>query len=143
YRLRLSSAVYRFLVYLGLPICTDGIDIEAWKKRAIEKGRRAIAGLRRLGLHQKGFSWQTTIRLYKTFIRPTMEYGMALICPTDKTFKDLEKIQLKVLREAAKGRSNTSHGTLYRISNCVDLQHRAKELAAKWLARTELPTRRS
>jgi hypothetical protein len=87
-------------VYLGLPICSEGIDTAAWLRRAEKKGRAAIAGLRRLGLHEKGFAWQTAVRLYRTFIRPTMEYGLALMNVASPRLKWLEGIQLDALRNS-------------------------------------------
>jgi exonuclease III len=116
-------------IYLGLPICASGIDKKEWKARAKRKANIAVANLRRLGLHRRGFTWQNSVYLYKTFVRPSMEYGLALIPPTRCLLFDLERIQMNVLRDAARARRNTSHGVLLRISGCTDMYQRARELA--------------
>jgi len=127
-------------IYLGLPICASGIDKLEWRARAKRKANIAVANLRRLGLHRRGFSWQNSVYLYKTFVRPTMEYGLALMPPTRSLVSELERIQMDVLREAARARRNTSKSVLMRMSGCTELYQRARELAAGWLAKAENAT---
>jgi len=97
----------------------------------------AAANLRRLGLHRKGLPWQQGVFLYKTFVRPCMEYGLALIPPTSVLVSGLDLIQLSVLRETTRAPRNTSHAVLLRLANCTHMLQRARELAAGWLARVE------
>jgi hypothetical protein len=69
-----------------------GVDAAEWQRHALRRTRGAMASPHRLGLHHRGFSWQTGVYLYKTFARPCMEYGVALFQPARSLFADLDRL---------------------------------------------------
>jgi hypothetical protein len=83
--------------YLGVQVGKKGIkDADQYEmlKRA---GLRALSSLGGL-LNRKDLSALLKLAAYKTFIRPTMEYGMALLKPTKRHLEALEKIQAAASR---------------------------------------------
>ncbi|RKP04814.1 hypothetical protein THASP1DRAFT_26608, partial [Thamnocephalis sphaerospora] len=106
-------------------------------RRVKRRAKAAAANLRRLGLHRRGLKWQQGVFLYKVFVRPCMEYGLALIPPTKTLLAELDLIQISVLREVTRSYASTSHGVLLRLAGCTDMRHRGRELAAGWLARID------
>lgn len=66
--------------YLGMPITAKGI---AWKDHLIRMGVRALKAasfFRAAGCNGNGFDTATSLRIYGCFVRPIVEYGIAL-CP--------------------------------------------------------------
>ncbi|RKP06903.1 hypothetical protein THASP1DRAFT_31291 [Thamnocephalis sphaerospora] len=109
------------IIYLGVPVSTAGINTDEWARRAKRRAKAAAANLRRLGLHRRGLKWQQGVFLYKIFVRPCMEYGLALIPPTKTLLAELDLIQISVLRKVTRSYASTSHGVLLRLAGCTDM----------------------
>ncbi|KAF9079017.1 hypothetical protein BGX27_007259, partial [Mortierella sp. AM989] len=64
--------------YLGIKFDTNGINIEAQLNHNINKAILTANTLRSLGCFPGGISPFLTATLYKTTIRPQMEYGLTI-----------------------------------------------------------------
>ena len=69
--------------YLGVVFTAAGIHWEHHFTRMGERANGKVAALKALGCNGNGFSLQTSLRIYKSMIRPILEYGMAMCKPKD------------------------------------------------------------
>lgn len=65
--------------YLGIPFNEVGICKQQLVYHAITKATSTQQALRRIGLHQYGLGLHQAILAYRTFIRPILEYGLAIV----------------------------------------------------------------
>lgn len=82
--------------YLGVPFSPDGI---LWKQHLETLGVKAqrVAGFfNSIGCNGQGFDTATCLRLYQCFVRPILEYGLAL-CPPSM-LKTLDGLYGKCMR---------------------------------------------
>ncbi|KAI9466508.1 hypothetical protein BDB00DRAFT_777773 [Zychaea mexicana] len=56
--------------------------------------------LRNIGAHQYNFGLGLALRLYRSFVRPVLEYGLAIFTPTATQYTALEKVQIRCIRLA-------------------------------------------
>ncbi|ORY89517.1 hypothetical protein BCR43DRAFT_417458, partial [Syncephalastrum racemosum] len=64
--------------YLGLPFTCHGLDEKRLLNERVTKATGVMAILRSLGIHQYGMGLWAALRAYRTFVRPVLEYGLAL-----------------------------------------------------------------
>ncbi len=64
-------------------------------------------------------STQASVRLYKAFIRPTLEYGLQLEMINEKWIDRLERVQCTALRTIFSAPLNTSIDVLHRLT-CLE-----------------------
>lgn len=83
--------------YLGVVINRKGIDWNKHWKRLKKKSNKTMGLIRDFGCNSNGFNIRTCGKLYKMFIQPIMEYGIAL-CHKKK---DIE-IPMKRYKEGMK-----------------------------------------
>lgn len=65
--------------YLGCPVTKDGID---WKRHSQRMGSKALTAADTLcqgGVHGRGLGVTTALAVFRTFLRPVLEYGLALM----------------------------------------------------------------
>jgi hypothetical protein len=105
--------------YLGIPFITEGINFESNLKTRTKNTFQLIGLLGSLGMNGTGLSTQAALRIYKAFIRPTLEYGLQLKILDPETINRLEKAQIVALRTIFSAPLNTSIGALYRLS-CLE-----------------------
>lgn len=67
-------------VYLGVPFSSDGILWKMHFESLGAKAQRTAGFFNSLGCNGRGFDTATCLRLYQCFVRPILEYGLAL-CP--------------------------------------------------------------
>jgi NAD-dependent dihydropyrimidine dehydrogenase PreA subunit len=89
------------------------------------------------GMNRTGLRHNNAITLYKSFIRPQFEYGMALQIIPSKTLKAVQKIQNRCLRTIFSCAQTTSINALHRISGIDKVQTRNEVLHAKYWNRIE------
>ena len=65
--------------YLGVWFRPTGIDWKAHVGKMIEKAKNATQFFGHMGYNGTGFRERTKLTIYKTFIRPTMEYALAIM----------------------------------------------------------------
>ncbi|KAI9248046.1 hypothetical protein BDA99DRAFT_591720 [Phascolomyces articulosus] len=81
--------------YLGIPFNQFGIVSDLLINQRITKATGSMALLRQLGIQQYGVGLWPTLRAYRTFVRPVMEYGIAI--------STLSQVQIDKLDKAQKG----------------------------------------
>jgi hypothetical protein len=97
-------------VYLGLPFNTKGhLDTSLLVQQNARSTLVAMrSGIQPLGFHSPSFSRLTAARIYATFIRPKLEYGLAISTFLVKDLKVIEKAQDQCLRLCFGGHSKAS-----------------------------------
>ena len=88
-----------------------------------------------MGLNGKGWAPSASIRVYKAFIRPVMEYGLSLHRPTGAILEMYEKVQALALRALTSTPRNTSKAGLQRLLQIESMEHRARDLNIMWAGR--------
>ncbi|OAD75521.1 hypothetical protein PHYBLDRAFT_166759 [Phycomyces blakesleeanus NRRL 1555(-)] len=94
-----------------------------------------MATLTAVGACRSGFSLLLSSRLFKTFIRPKFEYGLAITCLLQKDVLLLEKIQDKCLRMIVGGHATSSTAVLKHICNLPSMAFRVDILKTKFCLR--------
>ena len=107
------------ITYLGIPFTCNGIDLATNIKVRTKASAQLIATMGSLGMHGTGFSTQASVRLYKAFIRPTLEYGLQLELINEKLINRLERVQCTALRTIFSAPINTSIDALHRLT-CLE-----------------------
>ncbi|OAD80284.1 hypothetical protein PHYBLDRAFT_160931 [Phycomyces blakesleeanus NRRL 1555(-)] len=92
----------------------------------------AMATLTAVGACRSGFSLLLSSCLFKTFIQPKFEYGLAITCLLQKDVLLLEKIQDKCLRMIVGGHATSSTAVLKHICNLPSMAFRVDILKTKF-----------
>ena len=117
--------------YLGIHIKQSGIDFDATMFERTQKTQRVIGMLSSLGFNLTGWAPLANRRIYKSFIRPVMEYGLALR-PLDKQeILGYEKVQLAALRRATNAPRNSPSRALLKLFQIEEMSQRNLYLNAK------------
>lgn len=91
-----ALTVSKEFTYLGIPFGAGGILWKEHIQRAGNKMLKAAFLFNELGCNGCGFDTATCLRLYHCFVRPIMEYGLAL-CPANLA-KDVQRFFSQALR---------------------------------------------
>ena len=124
-------------LYLGVPFNSSGI---CWKEMVLArttKAKQVIASLAPIGFNARGWAPAASARIYKAFIRPVMEYGLALYghgMPAN-LLTYYERVQTMALRTLTSTPRNTSKVALMKLLQVEPMSYRAKILNLNWAAR--------
>ena len=69
--------------YLGIPVGMKGVNGKLFSKTTAAKTNQSIGLFRSIGMNAGGMGLQVKTTLIKTFIRPQLEYGIALVGKTN------------------------------------------------------------
>lgn len=123
-------------VYLGVPFNMRGIDNKLLTTQRAKGTIAAMATLHRMGANRSGFSLLLSSRLYKTFVRPKFEYGLAISSLSTADLKTIEKLQDRCLRLMVGGHPTSSTAALKLITNTPSVSWRIDVLITKFCIRT-------
>jgi hypothetical protein len=84
-----------------------------------------------MGLHGKGFSRITAVHAYKVFIRPILEYGLAMDKFPAHDRKRLDRFQMKSCNTIFSTPHTTSQRALLLLTNLILISNRNAILATK------------
>ena len=84
--------------YLGVNISPDGIDFLKLAKERSDKAKGLSNMMASLGVNILGLAPEASTRIYKSFIRPAMEYGMQLSPASNDCLKFYQGAQNSALR---------------------------------------------
>ena len=90
--------------YLGLPFGAKGLDTRRMSEVSIAKGIRTAGIFYSVGCNGGGFSTAICRRVLTSFVRPSMEYGMALVNLSEGQDVDVDKMWSQILRECCQCR---------------------------------------
>jgi hypothetical protein len=128
-------------VYLGIPFRKKGISGSSLVKIRAAGSMAAMSTLHKMGANRSGFSLLLSSKLYRTFIRPKFEYGIAITKFLKKDITALEKIQDRCLRLLVGGSTSSSMTVLKLMTNLPSMVWRRDVLTTKYCLRiTSLPS---
>lgn len=123
--------------YLGVPISRFGqINIPELIAHNRNAGLAALFSLVPLGLNPHGLPPKLQIALYKQFIRPTMEYGLAITKTTKRQLTPLQQTQQQALRRMFGGHSTSETAVIQHLSALPTMFTRSTILQAKFIHRS-------
>ncbi|CDH56230.1 hypothetical protein RO3G_07988 [Lichtheimia corymbifera JMRC:FSU:9682] len=122
--------------YLGVPFNNGTrIDPSLLIQRNSSSATAAMRTLETLGCNPRGFPRLLAIRLYQQFIRPKMEYGLAITHFNKDQLKRLEQAQDQCLRRIFGGHRTSSTKVFRHMANLPTMHDRVSILGAKFLIR--------
>lgn len=121
--------------YLGLNYTSAGIDVAENTIERTANARKVTLMLAGLGMNLTGFPQEASARIYKTFIRPTMEYGLQVRVLPKPQVTLLQKAQNLALRCIFSARRTTSTSALHKLLLIEPMQLRNEILNIKMAGR--------
>lgn len=121
--------------YLGLPFTLNRINHEANVEKRCAKARTVAASLARHGMNLAGFPQYASAILYKTFIRPVMEYGLQLRVLAGKNAEKLQKTQNFAMRLIFSAHRTTSVNAMQKLLLLEPMRIRNQVINIKFAAR--------
>lgn len=118
--------------YLGVYNNCDGINWEKSTHHRIVKFKGMAQFLNRKGLNPTGWRLQQRLTAYKSFLRPMLEYGMALSILPKSITNMIQQAQNYVLRLMLRGSKNTATASLHILLDLETIATRNIELNARY-----------
>lgn len=119
--------------YLGIPFQKKGIASGAIVENRLAGATKTMALLTSVGVNRNGFSLLLCARLYKTFIRPKLEYGLAIAKLTAPELKKIERAQNKLVGMFI----GSNQTTAAKHITCIPaMSHRHDVLVTRYVLRT-------
>src|SRR5438270_13537014 len=85
--------------YLGMAISTKGLEFQKNAESRCAKMRNTTMILHKAGMNLTGLPQEASARIYKTFLRPMLEYGMQLQPLSTAQVQSAERAQAFALRK--------------------------------------------
>ncbi|KAI8327650.1 hypothetical protein BC941DRAFT_364479, partial [Chlamydoabsidia padenii] len=122
--------------YLGIPIGTGGtLDAAALITNNTKKALNSMTTLSSIGLNGSGYGRLLASRIYQQFIRPQLEYGLAITMTTKKNTKRLDATQDTCLRRIYGAHSRSSTIIMKQLSGIPYMVDRLNILQLKYMTR--------
>lgn len=118
--------------YLGIMFRHTGIHWNKSFEQRITKALKLIKWMQSKGMYLYGWRPYSSVVIYKCFIRPTLEYGLALQILPNTVTKELQRVQNTALRAIFSVGNSTSIAALHSITGIVPMSHRNIELNGKY-----------
>ncbi|KAI9327876.1 hypothetical protein BD770DRAFT_404617 [Pilaira anomala] len=131
----------KIITYLGLPFNNKGICEQQFLEVTHEKVTKKMQVLSYIGARSNAFSTTLSIKLYKSFIRPKIEYGLSVMKFNKQNITRLERIQADCLRMIVGGHRTASMKSFSVMTNTPWMETRLYTLNTRYLLRLQtLPT---
>lgn len=124
-------------VYLGLPFRQAGLSTEAMIRHRSPGTLLAMSVLQTIGARPSGFSPLLSARLYRQFIRPKFEYGLAILRLRGPDLKSLTQLQDRCLRMIMGGHRTSSTSVFRHLCDLPSIHTRAYALSMKFCVRLQ------
>lgn len=121
-----------FTEYLGVTFGTEGVDAERTFASRKNKAEGVTQIMGNIGMNPTGWPLASSALVYKTFIRPTMEYGLALRRWDKPTIKGLQQTQNRAMRRMCGAPGNASINALQKLLLIEPVEVRNNVLNAKF-----------
>lgn len=122
-------------VYLGVPFIKTGISGSLMAQQRVAGTMAAMSTLHKMGAHRSGFPLLLSSKLYRTFIRPKFEYGLAIAKLLKKDLVVLEKLQDRCFRLLIGGCPTSSTTVLKLMTDTPSVAWRVDVLVTKYCLR--------
>jgi hypothetical protein len=123
--------------YLGMPFNYQGLSASDMVSLRSPGALATMSVLNRVGVNRNGFSLLLCARLFATFIRPKLEYGIAITQFTGQQLKSLEGAQNKCLRRLVGGGPGAPIAVLRHILNLPSMTVRIQTCRVQYGLRFE------
>ena len=121
-------------VYLGMPFRRKGLYAPGILSLRSSGAVKTMALLNSIGVNRTGFSLLLCSRLYKTFIRPKIEYGLAISHLSFREFKALDDLQNRLVGMFV----GSSWFNVAKHITCIpSMKHRYNVLATRYALRAD------
>ena len=121
----------RSFKYLGV-VLDPMLDFSIQADYAAGKAKRASFKISMMIKGTKGLSVQSGIDLYKTLVRPHIEYALPVWASiTDKDLDKLEKVQIQCLRRVTGALTHSSSTALEVVCGKLPMRFRRRELCCR------------
>lgn len=129
--------------YLGVPFHASGIDTIKFLNNSTKKAKSTMALFRRLGVHQYGFGLLLALQVYRVFVRPIMEYALALLGLNATSSMAIDKTQANCLKMTLNKseKHNAPSMVLNMMGNLPTMYTRAQILTFKFWYSLQLQAR--
>jgi hypothetical protein len=121
--------------YLGVIFDENGFNVEKHFADRTKKTEKMIHVMGDIGMNAYGWPMAASISVYKSFIRPKMEYGLALKLLTQTQIYVLQKTQNKVMRKICGVPNNASTNAMQKLLRIVPMKTRNQILHAKFFGK--------
>src|SRR6185295_19854152 len=121
--------------YLGVYFTCNGIDVETQVLQSITKAKTQANILSTIGSNGFGYSYETNVKIYKSMVRPLLEYCLCILPLTKKHMNKLKQAQNECLNKLMTVSRNTSYVAKQLILGVSTMRQRRDELQARWYLR--------
>jgi hypothetical protein len=119
--------------YLGIMFTTNGIETRLTAQERTKKAYNTITNLGKHGMNLTGLSIEASIMVYKTYIRPILEYGILFMDPDGLLI--LQRCQETALRTIFSANRNTSRAAMHLLARVEPLLERQLLLKVSFFGR--------
>ena len=128
-------AAERTTMYLGLPFNQTGIAFEESAQKRIKKSIGVTQALTKVGFNGSGWPARAATQVYKSFIRPVMEYGIKLCLMPQNISAMYQRSQNAALRAMFSVPRRTSTNALQKLSLVTPFAFRNEELHIRYICK--------
>ena len=121
--------------YLGIPFTRDGWNLRANIAKRTQTAAKVTNVLANIGMNGNGFSQEASGRLYKTFIRSTIEYGLQLELLGQPGITLAQRSQEYAFRRIFSAQRNTSRLAMHKLLQIPAMETRNMDLASTFYSR--------
>jgi hypothetical protein len=118
--------------YLGMFMNAQGIDAVGHIANRSNKTMESINMMRSVGFNGGGFAGKVKRRIYLSFIRPKLEYGLQIIEARGKKLELLERTQASALRAMFGVGKSTGKERMRTFAKIETMELRSQALNAGW-----------
>ncbi|CAO3594863.1 unnamed protein product [Absidia cylindrospora] len=122
--------------YLGIPIGKGGtMDAKQLINKNTTKAITSMNILSTIGVNRSGYKRLLATRIYQQFIRPMMEYGLAITITTKQNIKKLESTQATCIRRIYGAHNRSSTRIMRHLTNTPSMTERHHSLQLQYVHR--------
>ena len=113
--------------YLGLPLGAKGLDTGRMCKVSIAKAVRTASLFHSIGCNGGGISTAESRRVLTSIVRPSMEYGMALVNLSKGQQVGVDKAWYQILKKTLSAPATTSSSAILKVLGVPPMSFRASK----------------
>ena len=118
--------------YLGVWFGATGADWFLHFSKMVEKGRKQLQFWKSIGFNSTGFGLRTRRLIFTSFLRPVVEYGLAIMPKLTRVFSMLESFQGEALCIMYGVGMKSSRAAVRGLTMITTYEVRWMELGARW-----------